>query len=92
MDQFSQKQTSSGKLQDLDILEDLRDLLYKNKDFMGLDKRGDNMYTVGVNHYIRFVSGKGFEQLGKEISVMDKPISFPGLRLIKETDGKDPKL
>ena len=67
------------EVRDLDILEDLRDLLYKNKDFMSLDKRCDNILMVSVNHYIRFVRGKGFEQLGKGISVMVKPVRVPGV-------------
>ena len=49
------------EIQNIDDLEILKEYVYLDPDFIELDTRGHRMYSAGLNNYIRFANGKGFE-------------------------------
>lgn len=63
------------EIADLERLENARDILYANPDFIQLNTRGNRMYSVGLNNYIRFAKGEDFEKVKENIVVMDVPVS-----------------
>lgn len=56
---------------DIDELKIIKEYLYTDSDFIAIDKRGHQMYSVGFNHYFKFASGEGFTNLRHQINVMD---------------------
>lgn len=48
---------------DLQCLYRLRDILYADPEFVELDRRGNRMYSAGLNNYCRFAEGSGFLML-----------------------------
>lgn len=59
---------------DLEEILSLRDYLYQDKDFIEKDIKGNRMYSVGLNHYCRFVSGEGFDKLKESMYLLDTVI------------------
>lgn len=62
---------------DLSSLEALASILLTDDDFVSMNKRGHQMYTAGLNNYLRFAKGENFEKLGKQLMIMDSPIQIP---------------
>lgn len=59
------------EITDLDTLETLKQILLSDPDFVDLNKRGDGMYSAGLNHYLRFASGEKFSAIHEEINKLD---------------------
>lgn len=66
------------EIQNKGELDLIRTYLYSDPDFIALDKRGHQMYSVGFNHYYKFASGIGFANLHNQIAVMDMEIPISG--------------
>lgn len=62
------------EISDLDRLHMVREVLYKDQDFISSNERGRRMYSAGLNNYCRFAEGEGFEQIQKEMKILDVPI------------------
>lgn len=61
------------EIMDLEYLNHLRDLLYQDPDFVALNKRGNQMYSVGLNHYCSFASGTDLQNKKEQIKKLDIP-------------------
>ena len=81
--------SASERLKELGIVEndifelsDINDLkaavdILRNDEFAAKDSKGHNMYSVGLNHYLRFAEGEGFAEAKDKIALFDAPIA-PG--------------
>lgn len=67
-------QDSIYEIDNLQRLGEVRDILYADEEFVALNKRGHNMYSVGLNHYYKFASGEEFSNLNIGTSIMDTPV------------------
>lgn len=71
-------QASLYEILDLELLDQLTGILLKDSSFIEMNKRGHQMYTVGLNNYLRFAKGEGFERIGSQVVLMDAPMDMPG--------------
>ena len=62
------------EIYDIIKLEELRSLLYKDKDFIVINNRGHHMYSAGLNNYCNFANGLEFDKVHDKIKYMDMPI------------------
>ena len=60
-----------------DVLEKFVEILQSDEEFVSMNKRGHQMYTAGLNNYLRFARGENFENLGTSAKLLDKPIQIP---------------
>ena len=58
----------------LDQLRIIRDELFSDPSFISLNKRGHQMYSVGMKHYIAFVEAADFKHIGNLVALMDEPV------------------
>lgn len=61
---------------DIIELEQLKEILFSDQDFVSLDKRGHQMYSAGLNNYLRFANGADLEN-STDISKLDITIAKP---------------
>ena len=64
------------EVHDLDTLHALQQYLMNDPEFIALNHRGNNMYQVGLNHYVAFCDGYGFNR-NINLTIFDSPISKP---------------
>lgn len=76
------------EIQNIDELEIIREYLYTDPAFIDLDTRGHRMYSAGLNNYFRFVNGKGFENIHRQIEIMDIEMPIPDKRDIQADSWK----
>lgn len=62
------------EIHDLVQLEQVRDILYADTEFIELNERGRRMYSAGLNNYCRFAAGAGFQEAKDRILLLDIPI------------------
>lgn len=62
------------EIHDLVQLEQVRDILYADAEFIELNERGRRMYSAGLNNYCRFAAGAGFQEAKDKILLLDVPI------------------
>lgn len=70
---------------DLIHLENLKEILYKDQDFIELNTRGKRMYSAGFNNYLRFARGEDFETIAQDISKLDIPVAAEEPIVIERT-------
>lgn len=63
---------------DIGELEIIRAYLYTDDEFIALNKRGHQMYSVGLNNYLRFANGEGFQNERKKLEILDIEIPVQG--------------
>lgn len=63
------------EVMDLKELAALKEILYKDPDFINLNRLGHQMYSAGLNNYFRFASGEFIEQENVAAREMDIPMS-----------------
>lgn len=63
--------SSIFEISDISGLEIVREYLYHQSDFVEKDKRGHQMYSAGLNNYIKFASGEEFGTVGKDVVQLD---------------------
>ncbi len=66
------------EISDYETLEKLTDVLLNDSSFVEMNKRGHQMYTAGLNNYLRFAKGDEFESIGREIFLLDVPVEISG--------------
>ena len=59
---------------DLSRLEELREILYKDREFVDRNSRGHHMYSAGMNNYLRFAEADEFFGKKTELVLLDKPM------------------
>lgn len=64
--------SSIFEVTDMAKLNELKAFLENDPDFIALNKRGHQMYSVSFNHYCKFALGDDFYQLGNKLSVLDQ--------------------
>ena len=64
------------EIDNLDDLYRIRDTLYSDPEFIGLDTRGNRMYSVAFNHYCKFATGEGLLKIQPEerMNIFDHPV------------------
>ena len=70
-------QESIYEIQSIDQLEILRSYLTSQPEFVALNKRGNQMYSAGLNNYIRFANGEEFNNVHEKISALDFAVAIP---------------
>lgn len=66
-----------NSIYDIESVDELKELINhvsKNQEYIGLNKRGNNMYSAGLNHFYKFVSGEKFKDLSARIDILDVPV------------------
>jgi 5-methylcytosine-specific restriction protein A len=63
------------EVMDLKELAALKEILYKDPDFINLNRLGHQMYSAGLNNYFRFASGEFIEQENVVAREMDIPMA-----------------
>ncbi len=58
----------------LEYLTNLKEILFADPEFIELNERGNQMYSAGLNNYLRFASGESFVTMLGSIDRMDMPI------------------
>lgn len=67
---------------DIEELEELRNFLYQNTEFMEQNQRGHRMYSAGLNNYLDFANGEEFVRSKINLSTLDMamPVSQKEVR------------
>lgn len=71
-------QDSIFEVQDINELEKIRTFLYNDPEFVALDKRGHQMYSAGLNNYMRFAEGEDFESKKEDLLILDIEVPVAG--------------
>ena len=61
-------------------LDDLKNILSFDPEFIELDKRGHQMYSAGMKNYIRFINATDFDHIGDKVKLMDEPVQVPAVK------------
>ncbi len=59
------------EIQDIGELEVIKTYLYQEPEFIALDKKGHQMYSAGMNNYIKFAMGTEFTGIKNKIKLLD---------------------
>lgn len=70
---------------DLDRLFKVREALYADNDFVAADKRGNRMYSSGLNNYCSFASGEGFHGIQLDTAALDVPVVPEAAVVVEQT-------
>lgn len=62
------------EIKELEQLFAVRNILNADEDFINLNKRGNNMYTAGLNNYCKFAEGEGFNLVKEKVTQLDIPL------------------
>lgn len=61
-------------ISDLHRLKDLREILFADASFIAQNKRGNQMYSSGLNNYLRFAEGTDLIDVRDDFGKMDVPM------------------
>ncbi len=61
----------------IEVLEQLAQALLSDEAFVSMNRRGHQMYTAGLNNYLRFARGEEFETIGSKARILDMPMEVP---------------
>lgn len=78
-------QNSIYEIKDIGELEVIKKHLEGNAEFTALDKRGHQMYSTGLNNYIKFAKGEGFGNIKKKIEIFDEEVPIGKIKTRKST-------
>ncbi len=81
--------SSIYEVDSLSELEMLRDILKQDFEYIKKDKLGHNMYSAGLNNYIRFANGEFFDHTGSAISMMDIKVPVERYEKVSELYKRD---
>ncbi len=70
------------EITDVDSLMKCKEALFSDPDFIRLNSDGNQMYSAGLNNYIRFISGTDFNA-DRRIEMLDMPMT-PESQIIGE--------
>lgn len=71
------------EIKDINHLYSVRDILYSDDDFVSMNKRGNHMYTAGLNNYCRFAAGEGLDSASERIITLDMPLDPEGTMIVE---------
>lgn len=71
------------EIKDIDHLHSVRDILYSDDDFVSMNKRGNHMYTAGMNNYCKFAAGEGLGSVSEKIATLDMPLNPEGILTVE---------
>lgn len=71
-----------------DELDNVREILFADPDFIIANERGRRMYSAGLNNYLRFASGADFATSEDSVEKMDMPIEKEEPILIERAEWK----
>ncbi len=55
----------------MDDLEEIKEFLYQNNDFVMQNQRGNRMYSSSLNNYLEFAQGENFVNVKDNIMCLD---------------------
>ncbi|WP_278834757.1 hypothetical protein [Mitsuokella multacida] len=61
-------------ISDLHQLKDLRAILFADPSFIAQNKKGNQMYSAGLNNYVKFAEGTNLPGLRHDIAKLDMPM------------------
>ena len=70
-------QDSIFEIADLFQLLSLKAVLFSDPEFKELNTRGHQMYSAGLNNYMRFANAHDFSTLSTKLTLLDKPMPIP---------------
>lgn len=73
---------------DIDELDRVRALLYNDTGFAVKNERGNNMYSAGLNNYLRFANGEGFEMIKDSVTALDFCVSLGEKKVVEREQWK----
>lgn len=83
LNNISRKLKSMGLVQEdiyeigeIERLSEVREILFRDEEFKAQDKRGNQMYSAGLNNYYRFACGDSFSKLKDKVKLLDMPIEM----------------
>lgn len=76
------------EIENLDELEIIKTYLYNQPDFVEKDERGNRMYSVGLNNYVRFAEGEEFKRIGRKAECLDIVVPLGDVRTASVTAWK----
>lgn len=59
---------------DLHRLKELQEVLFEDAAFIAQNKKGNQMYSAGLNHYVKFAEGTNLIAFRHDISKLDMPM------------------
>ena len=66
------------EIQDIGELEVIKTYLFNDPEFIDLNNKGHNMYSAGLNNYLKFAYGEGFSNVGEDkIQLLDIELPVP---------------
>lgn len=68
---------------DLEQLNQIREILFQDPDFIEINTRGRRMYSSGLNNYLRFASGTDLQAISEKLHSLDIPIDSQETVLIQ---------
>lgn len=71
------------EVNEINDLEEIKKYLFAQQDFMEKDKRGNQMYSAGLNNYIRFAKGEVFSDVKDAGAMMDIEVPLPDKTTVK---------
>lgn len=74
------------EISSLDYLDQCRQILMEDEEFVALNTRGNHMYTAGLKNYIAFAHGMDFSALKDDVKKFDEPVAKPE-KATKEVEG-----
>ena len=69
-------------VESIEELEGLIKYISKNNEYIGLNKRGNGMYSAGLNHFFQFVKGEKFKDNAFKINMLDMPVMRKSSKII----------
>lgn len=66
--------TDIYEIDSLNQLNNIREILYKDPEFIKINTKGNRMYSAGLNNYIKFASGENFHAIRDNIFLLDIPM------------------
>lgn len=76
------------EISSLEALEQCRQVLMADEEFVALNTRGNHMYTAGLKNYISFAQGLDFAALKENVKRFDVPVPKPEKIIIEKESFK----
>lgn len=70
---------------DIEELEELRNYLYENAEFVEQNQRGHRMYSAGLNNYLDFANGEEFVKSKINLSALDTAVPIAQKNVLNQT-------
>ena len=72
------------EIRNINELQIIKEYIYKDPEFVALDRRGNRMYSAGLNNYLRFATGE--DMFGKKEEMLFLDMEVPvGRQIVVQT-------